>query len=350
VSDASGVILFDADGAGQASLAARALNGRAVGTPLNVVAHFTPGASLVLHEVALHVPRIDLGALKLPGLVDHDVAQGTFTGRVTYRETPDGPRLAISGDLDGANLEALTAQVIGGPFHGRVDIEVEEAALLRHGLDSLRFRGKLSGLRIAELAPGLQSPEGEAELRVQQASVTGERLESLLATGKVTDLSFEAVTRLFGRGVVTGKLQVAINALQVEDDQIRYADVALQAVPPGGEPGTIDRDVLISAAKELLGIDISKVLPSMVQKVEYTQMGARLIVEGTSLRVRGTHGADNDTLVTVKLLGREWGVIKAPDRTFAIPDLIALARQRLEPYRHDYQRVRQWWERQHPDE
>ncbi|HEY3244223.1 MAG TPA: hypothetical protein VGM03_12825 [Phycisphaerae bacterium] len=350
VGDASGVILFDSDGSGQASLSAHSLNDCAVASPINIAAHFTPGRAMALHEVVLTVPRIALSALRLPGWVDQRSALGWFKGAVTYAESAEGQRIIFAGALDEANLESLTAGVIGGPFHGRVDIDLQEANFLDRRLSALRFRGRLSGLRLSEIAPGLESPQAEAELRIQQAALTPERIETLSASGKVADVSFEAVTRMFGRGIITGKLKVVIEALQIQDDHIHYADISLYAVPPAGEAGSIDRDVLISAAKDLLGIDISKVLPAMIQKVEYAQMGAHLIIEGTNLRVRGTHGPDNDTLVTVKLLGREWGIIKAPERIFTIPDLIALARQRLAPYGHDYQRVRDWWERHHPEE
>ncbi len=350
--DASGVILFAPDGTGQAAAAARSLNGRPVATPINIAAHFTPGAQLTLHEVTLTVPTIDLAALDLPAIVDRDRATGSFAGRVVYSELPEAHRISFSGALHDADLYAITGRVIGGPFNGQVDVEIEDATFLNDDPSSFRFRGRLSDLDVEQIVPMLQSPDarGKAELRVQQAVLAPRRIEYLSATGQAEDVSIEAVTRIIGKGVVTGRLQITVNKLLIEDDKIAQADLTLHAVPPEGKPGTIDRQVLINAAQQFLKLDISKLLPSFIQNVEYTRIGARLIIEGDTLRLRGTHGPNNDTLITVKLLGRDWDAVKAPAQTFAIPDLIALSRQHVGTAREEYGRVRDWWKRQHADE
>jgi hypothetical protein len=125
----------------------------------------------------------------------------------------------------------------------------------------------------------------------------------------------------------------------VVDDALQRAEIDLIAVPPDNAPGTIDRELVRWASEELLGFDVSAVVP---EKTEYVKLGVRLVIEGEQLRVFGTHGYDGRTILTVRVLGRELPLVREFDRTFEVGPLVATIRERLEAYELD--RVRQWWE------
>jgi hypothetical protein len=341
---AVGEMLFDDDGTGRAALRANNLNDRPVAEPISIVAYFTPGAGLRFHEVALDLPAIPFSNLGLDRLLRGQVDHGVFRGRLGYRETIDGPCIELAGSVEEARLEELTEPIIGGPFHGLVNVTVDRALFCNRRLESLRFRGQIDDLSLTELVPVLRnSPlEAKVRLRVHQASVSGTTLDYFSATGQATDLSLEAISALIGRGQLTGKLRVDLRSLLVVDDALQRAEIDLIAVPPDDAPGTIDRELVRWASEELLGFDVSAVVP---ERTEYARLGVRLVIEGEQLRVFGTHGYEGRTILTVRVLGRELPLVREFDRTFEVGPLVATIRERLEAYELD--RVRQWWELTH---
>ncbi len=344
VREAVGEMLFDDDGTGRAALRANNLNEHPVTEPIKIIAHFTPGAGLRFHEAVLDLPPIPFRNLGLERLLRSNVEHGTFRGQLGYRETADGPVIELSGSVDEARLEELTEPIIGGPFHGGVNVVVDRAVFRNRRLERLRFRGRIDDLRLAELVPMLRnSPlESKVQLRVHQADLTGRTVDYLSATGQATDLSLENVTRLIGRGIITGRLRVDIRSLLVVDDRLQRAEVDLMAVPPDDAPGTIDRPLLQWAGQELVGLNLSPVLP---ERIEYAKLGVRLVIDGEQLRVLGTHGADGRTILTIRVFGREVPLVGELDRTFEVGPLVSRVRERLEQY--ELERVRQWWEMIH---
>ncbi|UCE59206.1 MAG: hypothetical protein JSU63_17400, partial [Phycisphaerales bacterium] len=147
------------------------------------------------------------------------------------------------------------------------------------------------------------------------------------------------LSELWGQGEITGTVRADIRSLLIEDDELRYADVEIKARPPTDGPGLIDRELIAQAAKQWLGVDLGAALP---QHVEYTQFGVRLVVDGGNLQVLGTHGTDGRTILTVNILGREWGIIQQPDLSYTLPDLISLLRESAEDV--DTDQVRSWWD------
>lgn len=344
VAGAVGEIRYDDDGRGRASLIAYDLNGHPVAEPIKILAHFTPGAGLRFHRVELQVPVIPFDRLGLDRLLRGRVEHGTFGGRLAYHAWDDQQVLEISGAIEGARLEELTKPLVGGPFEGSVDVTLDQAVFADGRLETLRFHGRLSDLNLTDLVPALRnaSLESRVQLRVHQAALRGRSIEYLSTAGQVTDLSFEAVTGLLGRGTITGWLGVDIRSLQIVDDRIQHAEIVLSAVPPEDAPGTIDRELLEWASEELIGLDLARILPA---KIEYARLGARLIIDGEVLRVRGTHGPQGRTILTVRVFGRDLPVVKEFDRTFAIGPLLSELRARVETY--DVDRVRTWWEKTH---
>ncbi|HRX86365.1 MAG TPA: hypothetical protein P5572_15195, partial [Phycisphaerae bacterium] len=113
---------------------------------------------------------------------------------------------------------------------------------------------------------------------------------------------------------------------------LRHADVEIDVVPPKDAPGIIERAVVLALAKEALGVDLGRIGDYLPESVEYTRMGCRLVADGDELRVKGTHGDKGETVLTLKLFGREIGVLDAPDRVFPIGGLVDEVRNRLADY------------------
>ncbi|MFQ5489231.1 MAG: hypothetical protein ACE5GE_00805 [Phycisphaerae bacterium] len=341
---AIGEMLFDEDGTGRASLRAYNLNGQPVADPILIFAGFTPGSGLRFHEASLDLPAIPFRDLGLDRLLQSKVEHGTFKGRLLYRNTADGQAFELSGSVEAASLAELTAPLAGGPFHGRVDVTIDQALFRNGRLDALRFRGQVGDVKLTELLPmlGSTSLDSAIDLRIHQANLCGSFVDYFSASGQATDAPLEAICRLIGRGTVTGKLRVRIASLLVVDDVLKRAEIELSAVPPDDGPGTIDKTLLQWAAKEILGLDLSTILPS---KVEYARLGARLIVEGEHLRVRGTHGHDGKTLLTVRIFGREVPLVREFDRVYEVGPLVSNIRKRLEAY--ELSKFRNWWQATH---
>ncbi|MCH7701738.1 MAG: hypothetical protein IID37_08625 [Planctomycetes bacterium] len=344
---AYGEVLFNEDGTGRATLNSRTLNGVPLDSPVSVSASFTPGSGLTFHEVVLTVPTLPLSVLGLDRLLQSTVTQGTFQGQLVYREpSADGVSrtLEAAGRLEDASLLELTQPLPGGPYNGRVSATLDQVRFVDGRLDELRFQGNLSGVRLGDVIHAIQATqdEGTADLRIHQAEYRNGVIRYLSVSGRADDISAETISGLLGHGTMTGRLQVRINSLIVVDDHIQSADLEVHAVAPPDQPGTIDRDALAAVAKELFGFDLQMVLP---KKIEYVELGARLVLERGRLRIHGTHGPDGRTVATIRLFGRDWPVLRAPDRTFEVPDLLALVRDRLEPF--DAADLRRWWQEHH---
>ncbi|MCH7721062.1 MAG: hypothetical protein IH988_08755 [Planctomycetes bacterium] len=344
---AYGEVLFNDDGMGRATLHSRTLNDVPLDSPVNVSAWFTPGSGLTFHEVVLTVPTLPLGVLGLDRLLRSTVTQGTFAGQLVYREqSADGVSrtLEAAGRLEDASLLELTQPLLGGPYSGRVSATLDQVRFVDGRLDELRFQGNLSGVCLGDVVPVIRATgdDGTADLRIHQAEYRNGVIRYLSVSGRADDISAETLSGLMGYGMITGRLRVRINSLIVVDDRIQSADLEIHAVAPPDRPGMIDRDVLASVAKELFGFDLQMVLP---QKIEYAEIGARLVLEHGRLRIHGTHGPDGRTVATIRLFGRDWPVLRAPDRTFEVPDLLALLRDRMEPL--DADDLRRWWQEHH---
>ena len=165
------------------------------------------------------------------------------------------------------------------------------------------------------------------------------RVVYLSATGRCANLALESLANLLIQGRMTGTVTVVIHALHVVEDKLEHADIEVIAQPPAEGPGVIDRDTLAFVARKLFGLELQVFLP---QEVEYTKLGVRLEYRDGKLRVGGTHGADHAMILTVRVFGREFGIIREPQRTFDIPDPWVLLQQQAAEVELD--QVRGWWE------
>jgi hypothetical protein len=344
IEGASGQVIFGLEeGLARAHLETSSINGYRVDEAIRIVAEFTPGADLSVREVRLQVPRMPVAELKLDSLLHTAITQGTFAGSVTYREGESYSLVGklvgvdVSGVAEDLRLDELTAALTDHPLDGRLDrIAIESARFEDGELRHVEFSGRMSGLPLADvvrlcglalpLAEPLAEPraeppiEGCLNLHVRKARVADGRLVYLAATGTVYDVDLSSLTEALGLGVVTGTLTVELHELTIVDDQLVSARIeAIAGASPGHMP-TIDRQVVLELARRYLGLELTN-LP--FEELEYVKLGARIVIDGQDLRVLSPFDDSPQTLLSVRLLGREVPIIRAPARTFHLDDLVA---------------------------
>lgn len=330
----NGDVQFTDDGLGRATLLTHLLNDFQSEQPIRIEATLATGENLVVRRLAVHAPPIPLAALGLSSLVGANVTDGWFEGRLTLDQNAARRKCRVRGALGDARLEQFTGILATGRLHGRVNITVDDAVFDDRQLVRLIFGGELTGIQLSDLAPLFDQPDldGTVDVRVEQARYENGGIAHLSAAADAREVSLTALTKLIGRGVITGQLRVTVDSVVVADDRIRWADIRLDALAPPNGKGTIERRLILDAAKEALKVDLGRVGKLLPEKVGYQRLGCRLVIDGSELRVMGTHGKDNRTILTVRVLGRDIGIIKAPDRTYRIRDVIAEIRSLLANY------------------
>ena len=344
IDNASGQVIFGLDdGLARAHLETNSINGYRVDEAISVVAEFTPGVNLSLRELRLQVPRMPVAGLKLDSLLHTTITQGTFAGSVTYREGQSHSLVGrlvgvdVSGVAEDLRLDEITAALTDHPLDGRLDrIAIESARFEDGELRHVEFSGRMSELPLADvvrlgglalpLAEPLAGPlagppiEGCLNLHVKKARVADGRLVHLAATGSVDDVDLSSLTQALGLGVVTGTLTVELHALTIVDDQLVSARIEAIAGASPGHIQTIDRQVVLELARRYLGLELVN-LP--FEELEYVKLGAQIVIDGQELRVLSPFDDSPQTLLSVRLLGREVPIIRAPDQTFHLDDLVA---------------------------
>jgi len=146
-------------------------------------------------------------------------------------------------------------------------------------------------------------------------------------------------------GTAAGTLAMRVRSLRIADDRIASADIEITALPPADGPGTIDRSLLLGAAKQAAGFDWPSWLPQAMlpNKIEYVEFGVRLLVRDNQLRILGTHGDGDKTILTLKVMGRTFGLVKQPDNVIDLTPWIEQGLARARAY--DPQRMRDWLDR-----
>ncbi len=334
----SGEIVFDNDGMGHAALAADRLNGVDVDPDVRITARFTPGEDTRFHEISLDIPDAPLNALGVDAFVGGVVTRGQFRGEVRYRHGMQGQTARVSGAVLGASLSELTAAQPAGPFTGEVDVVVDEAVFSETELTSLRFSGQLNGLQIQQLAPILPGLTGNVDLRIHQAHFRNGSIEYFSGEGSAKNVSLDAIASRFTTGKLAGQMEIVIHALLIVEEQLVFADATVNVRPREGETGTIDRSVLSDLSNRMLGMDATALLPPGVEQIEYRRLGARFELNRNTLRIHGTHGPDDRTILTVHLFDRDFAMLTEPSTEIPVRDMLAWARDRLN--RYDFERLR----------
>jgi hypothetical protein len=355
---ADGLLTFSDGAEGIARLTAAKLNGYRTTEPVQVNARFVPIPSPVVHELVLTVPEIPLTALALDSVLRGRLSQGRFAGRIEYHESGSGPLLSVSGRLEDVELAEVTGSLPWGPLSGRLNITIDDAHIRNRIVTHLAGRGQVRGVSLSGFArllgrmpqgsadpPGDAVLSGTADLNIRAADIALGKIKTLVVDGRATDLSLSDLTALFGRGAATGKLEVLIRSIQFSDDAIAWADVEVRADPPSGEPaGTISRDLLLGAVQELFEFSWPTAIPQTIlpEHIEFTRFRLRLLVVDNELRVLGTYGPGHDTILTVRILGKEIPLVKSLRRVIDLKPYLDAGLSRLRT--QDPRRLREWWQ------
>lgn len=343
---ADGVMTLHPDGDGVARLTAPSLNGHATIEPVQVHATFSPERGVDVREVVLIVPEIPLTALGAATLLPVAPTHGRFAGRIEYRNQRPHAILTMAGRAMDVALEEVTSGLPFGPVHGSLDVVLERAAVQDRLLTEIVGRGEIRALRLTDLAPlfGRRSISGRADLHVRIIDAAMGHVRRLVLDGSLSGASLAEWTGLLGHGRASGRLEVAILSLRVEDDRISWADIEVRAFPPAGAAaGTIDREFLLGSAEELLDFSWPESIPKAVlpERIEYARFGMRLLIRDNRLRILGDHGPRQDTILTVRLFGQEIGLVKSLRRELDLTGYLAMLREQM--LTRDAEELRTWW-------
>lgn len=342
--DTTGQIDFDDNNTANAVLTAPILNGSTVPDPIRITANFTPGQPVEFHHVTLDIAQLPLSSLGIDTFVESEVTTGQFRGSVVYRKT-ENTTIQIHGNIENAQLHELTAALPHGPYHGKVDLTVDNIEIQNNELDKLHIAGSVDGLHLKHVTTALHLPniDGTIDLKVHDAIVENKQLKHLNATGFAEKLSLDILTSILGKGKITGSLNVALNALEIVDGEVASAKIVLTAIPPDDAPGTIDRDVLKYLSEQALGVVVASVVPIVVDSVEYTHLGAELELVGDRLYVRGSHGPERNRILSIKVLGAEIPAVTAPQEFYNVHELLEKFRQKIADT--DREKIKHWWQK-----
>lgn len=327
IDDVAGAVRFHDDGTGQAALTCTVLNGRPANEPIRIDARLDPAAEEFLPEVRLTVPPLPLPTLGLDGLLTSRVTQGSFAGRITFRQLAGEDELQLAGRLADIRLEELTARLPGGAVSARVDLDVHEALVRGRKLALFDFRGDVCDLDVDALLAqqGMPRVGGRAKLHLHGGRVSAQGIEVLTASGEWLGASLPVVSQaLLGEPSLPGRFDLRIHSLAVQDNELTSADLELTAVPPGSGPGVIPRSLLMEALDRLNVALPASLLP---EQVEYVHAGARILADREQIRVLAGKGPAGPALVTVRLWGRDMPLMGNAHLTLDVAPL----RQRIDP-------------------
>ncbi|MCG3139042.1 MAG: hypothetical protein HJJLKODD_02920 [Phycisphaerae bacterium] len=333
IADASGIVVLGQKGQpAQATLSSTTINGFNVTKPITLSSRFMPGQSLVIDEVRLWVPPIPIQHLQLEKITGQAVERGNFAGEIIYENGPR-PRVRLNGVARDLQLGELTGFLQGGPYHGRVEhVTIDQASIIGGQLEQLVCSARLNDLQLAdwtERLGGWLALSGCAELTIERGEWRNGRLVIAVISGEVVDVDLERLTTALGWGRAKGLLQCKLHNLTIRDEILVQADIDAWVEPTAAGETTIDKQLVQKLAESLLGLTLPE-LP--FDELEYSQLGTRLEIRDQQLRLRGLYGDGQQTILAIRMLGREVPIIRESTTTYDLPDFMTLGRQQLEQY------------------
>ncbi len=334
---------------GIARLHAFELNGHRINQGVQIYARFLPKSGVRVSELILTLPPVPLATIGLDTVLGGPVTTGGFEGRVQYldsaSEAGSGPELWIRGRLQDGDLLELTRGVPLGPYEGRFSVEVEAARFADSVVTHFRGGGRLSNLTLSNFAPlvGAADLAGSASFDFDVVDLAMGHVARLRFSGELGGMSLREWLQPWGKGAATGQLSIRVNNVNVVNDNIKSADIEITVLPPAGQPGTIDRELLLSVAEKALNFTWPTALPKRLlpEQVEYAEFGMRLLVRDNQLRILGTHGRQGDTILTIRVGGVPFGVVHEQSGTIDLSAAMTTILERARSY--DAQGVHDWW-------
>lgn len=337
VNGMNGRIDFDEHNRGVAELSSRSLNGIAVTEPIRIRALIDPGSDQdFLPEVTLEVPPLPLAGLGLNSVLGSPVTQGSFAGKVTLHQSPQGDTIELKGLAQGVRLDELTHGLAGGPLTGTVDLTIHEAIIREQHLERLRFNGEIRGLNVDPLLERYNLPAigGQVDLQLLNGLIEDENLLTLVVSGDWRQGSLGVLTRYLLGAPIEGRLSVRIHSLVVQEGQLASGNIDLTALPPKGQAGHIDRDLLLGLLEKHLKVKVPQMLASLIpESIEYVRGEAKLLIDGTTLQMLNLARPTGEAILTIRVGGQELPLVPSIDQTFNLAPMIERARQRAIDWR-----------------
>ncbi len=316
--DAAGVISFENPHSGRATAECRRFNGHDSPQPVRLIAGFSPRAEGIrLDAVELQIPRLPLRILGLKELCGMELSNGTFDGRLEYREDDSGRGVTLSGACLDVALAEVSAPFVQPPWRGVCsELEVHELTVRNRLPQQLRLRGVIREVAIGDiLAPlGLAAVGGTIDLRVRSLHVSQRGIERLAAGGECRRLSLAAISDALGWGRMSGDALVRLDDLTIEGNRLAALDATIR-VEDHNPPNWVEGALLREVVRRTLGLTLPPLLP---ERIEYTQAGIRLEVRDEMLAIYGTHGERGKAILTVRLAGAELALIREIEQSFPL--------------------------------
>jgi len=327
----TGRVDFDDSGHGQAELVTYSLNGARVADPIRIRAKIDPSNEQnFLPEVVLDVPPLPLAALGLEQMLATPVTQGAFAGRISLRQQTGGDVIELDGVAREIRLEEMTSRLRGGPLSGLLDLTIHRAVIRADGLAHLRFSGELRDLNLDPLLNryGLPAIGGKIHLEVHNGLLEGETIRSLSVAGHWREGRLAALLEmLLQRPSIDGRLDLRIASLIIKNNELSSGNIDIDATPPPGKPGTIDRSLLLDLLSKHMGLKVPDLLARMLPpSVEFVRARAKLLIDGQQLQILNVPGPELVPILTIRVSGRELPLVHSIDRVFDLAPLLDRAR------------------------
>jgi hypothetical protein len=327
--DATGQVAFPSRTIGHASVYCRTFNGRRMSDDVRVRSTLSPHDSGIrVDSLELTVPRLPLSLLKLDQAAGV-IRGGEFAGRLTYAESDAGRALSASGECYNIDLSEWTAGLTPTPWRGRCpEMQLAELRVVDRALQRLRFRGVLTDVRLGDVLAtwGMRDVGGELALRVGEVDLAQDGIRRLVASGICVNVSLAGLTRYVGWGEMTGDLTLRIDDLTIKDNRIASLDASIRIQDAVDAPNHIEGRLIREVVSQLLKLSLPPVLP---ENIEYTRFGLRLQVRDEELRIFGSHGPREKTILTVRLFGQDFPLVSEPEHAIDLKPLLDPLRERM---------------------
>ncbi len=174
-------------------------------------------------------------------------------------------------------------------------------------LTHLRGRGRIDGLTLESLARVLNRPHlaGDAHLNVLRADFAMGHINELSVTGLLRNVSIAEMLEPLAEGTAAGTLAMRCAFASHRRRPHRLRRHRDQCPAAGGPTGHDRPQPPARRGETGAGFEWPSWLPQALlpNKIEYVEFGVRLLVRDNQLRILGTHGDGDKTILTLKVMG-----------------------------------------------